>query len=137
MSAISNYLEGKWLDMIANATAYTAPATFIALYTAAPTDADTGTEVTGGSYAREVVNQNGSTQPYWNAISGDPSLTDNNGDITFTQATASWGTVSHTGVRDASTAGNLLYHGALTASKAVDNGDTFKFPSGDLDLTLT
>lgn len=134
MAAMSNYLETQLSALLFEATAYTAPSTYIALYTSDPTDADTGTEVSGGSYAREQVNTDGATSPYWNtAIDG---LTDNNGDITFTQASASWGTVSHMGIRDALSGGNLLIHGALTASKTVDINDTFKFASGDLDVTL-
>lgn len=138
MSAISDYLENAWLDMLANATAFTAPSTYVGLFTSDPTDAGTGTEVSGGSYARVQVNQDATTQPYWNAItdSGATKLTDNNGAITFPTATASWGTVTHVGVFDAASGGNLLYHGALTTSKTVGNGDTFEIADGDLDLTL-
>ncbi len=139
MSALSDYLENAWLDMLANGSAFTAPATWVALFTTAPADDGTGgVEVSGGSYARQQVNQDGATPPYWNAIAQDSgaALTDNNGEIAFPQATASWGTVVAVGIYDASSAGNLLYHGNLSASKTVDNGDTFKFATGDLDLTL-
>lgn len=60
----------------------------------------------------------------------------NDGAITFPTASASWGTVTHFGVFDASTAGNLLYWGALTTSKAVGSGDTASFAVGELDVTL-
>lgn len=136
MSAMSDYLEGKLGDLLFQNTAYTAPSTYIALATASFGEDNSGTanEVSGGSYARELVENDGSTSPYWNANSD--GLYDNNGDITFTTATASWGTVSHFGVYDALTVGNLLFHGSLTASKTVDTNDTFKFASGDLDITL-
>lgn len=138
MSAISDYLEHAWLDMLASGSAFTAPSTYVALFTSDPTDAGTGTEVSGGSYARVQVNQDGATQPYWNTIadSGSTKLADNNGAITFPTATASWGTVTHVGVFDAATGGNLLYHGSLSASKTVGDGDTFEIADGDLDLTL-
>lgn len=134
--AKSNYLENIILQYIFNDGAFTAPQTFVALYTTDPTDADTGTEVTGGSYARVEVNENGGGSPAWNnaVVDGVGYLVDNANAITFPTATADWGTVTHFGIRDASTAGNLLYHGALTASQAVNNGSTFSFAIGDLNI---
>jgi hypothetical protein len=129
MSALSNYLENELIDHVLRNTPYTSPGTdvWVALYTDDPTDADTGTEVSGGSYARVQVTA-------WDAPSdGD---TENTNEIAFAQATANWGTVTHVGIRDASTAGNLLWHGSLTASKTVNDGDTFKIAAGDLDVTL-
>ena len=142
MAAMSDYLENKVQDHVFRNTAYTVPTTiYIALYTAAPADAGGGTEVTGGAYARVQV---GPSLTDWNGThgnttgvsSGTGGLVDNAADITFTTASASWGTVTHVGIMDAVTGGNLLFHGALTASKTVDNGDTFKFNAGDLDITL-
>lgn len=91
-----------------------------------PNDNNSGTEVSGGAYAREAAT--------FSAPVG--GVTSNSVDITFTQATASWGTVTHFGILDASSGGNLLYHGALTTAKTVDNGDIFKFTSGNLSVTL-
>lgn len=138
MSALSNYLEDKWLRMLSGGAAFTPPATYVALFTAAPSDSGGGTEVSGGSYARVQVNQDGATQPYWNTPvdDGGPQLIDNNGAITFPQATGNWGTVVAVGVYDAATGGNLLYHGTLTTSKTIETNDTFIFDDGDLDLTL-
>jgi hypothetical protein len=98
----------------------------VALYTADPTDADSGTEVSGGSYARTSV------------TFGAPSngVATNSADVTFPTSTGSWGTVTHVGVRDAVTSGNLLYHAALTTSKTVSSGDIFKISSGNLSVTL-
>jgi len=138
MSAISNYLEQKLLDLVFNTLAYSAPTTYVALFTSDPTDAGGGTEVSGGAYARQVVNENGGSSPTWNlaVVDGDGYLVDNTHDITFPEATASWGMVSHFGIFDAASGGNLLWHGALTVSKTVGSGDTFKFPAGDLNLKL-
>jgi hypothetical protein len=125
MTAISNYLENKLLDHTLRNTSYTSPTTvYLALYTSNPTDADSGTEVSGGSYARQTV-------AFSAAASGTIS---NSADITFTSMPAA--TVTHVGVRDASSAGNLLYHGSLSSSKSVDSGDTFKISTGDLDISL-
>lgn len=127
MTAMTNYLEDELIDHVLRNLAYTSPTTvYAALFTAAPGEAGGGTEVTGGAYARTAV------------TFGAPSAgaTDNTADVTFPTATANWGTVTHVAIMDASTAGNMLLYGALTASKVVNNGDTFKFNTGDLDVTF-
>jgi hypothetical protein len=127
MAAMSNYLENALINATLRNTSYTTPSTvYVGLYTSDPTDANTGTEVTGGSYARKA------------ATFGAPSdgASTISSAIEFDQATANWGTVTHFGILDASTSGNLLYHGALTASKAIDTGDVFKFATSALTVTL-
>ena len=105
----------------------------MALFTAAPTDAGGGTEVTGGAYARLAVTNNATNFPA--AAAGAKS---NGVDFTFvTAAGANWGTVVAFGIFDAASAGNMLTWADLTVSKAVNDGDTAKFTAGDLDLTLT
>ena len=127
MAEMSNYLENALINVTLRNTAYTTPTTvYLALYTTDPTDADTGTEVTGGSYARQAVT--------FGAPSNGAST--NSAAIEFPQCTASWGTVTHVGIRDASTAGNLLYHTPLDASKTIDSGDIFKIAIGSLSVTL-
>lgn len=127
MAEMSNYLENALINGTIRATTYTAPSTiYVALYTSDPTDADTGTEVSGGSYARQSVT--------FAAPSNGASAS--NADVTFPQATGSWGTVGWIGLRDASTSGNLLYHTPLDASKTIDVGDIFKIASGSLTVTL-
>ena len=124
---MSNYLENALINVTLRATSYTAPTTvYVALYTTDPTDADTGTEVTGGSYARTAVT--------FAAPSG--GVTTNSADVTFPTCTLAWGTVTHIGIRDALTAGNLLYHTPLDASKTIDLGDIFKITTGNLSVTL-
>lgn len=127
MAAFSDYAENAVLDHVLGTTALTSPTdVYVALFTSDPTDADSGTEVSGGSYARQTMAFNA-------AASG---AADNSADVTFPTATASWGTVTHTGLYDASTSGNLLLHGALGTSKTIDSGDTIKFAAGDYDVTL-
>ena len=127
MAEFSNFLENALINATLRNTTYTSPATvYVSLYTSDPTDADSGTEVSGGSYAR--------TSATFDAPSN--GVTQNSADITFPTATASWGTVSHIGVHDASTAGNLLFHTALDTSKTIDSGDIFKIETGNLTVTL-
>ena len=127
MAEMSNYLENALVNATLRNTAYTSPsAVYLALYTADPTDADSGTEVSGTSYARQAI------------TFGAPSngVTTNSAAIEFPQAGGSWGTVTHVGIRDASTSGNLLFHTALDASKTIATGDVFRVASGSLSVTL-
>ena len=127
MAEMSNYLENALINATLRNTSYTSPATvYIALYTDDPTDAGTGTEVSGNAYARQAV------------TFGSPSngVTTNSAAVEFPQATGSWGTVTHVGIVDASSSGNLLYHTALDASKAIATGDVFRIASGSLSVTL-
>ncbi len=130
--SFSNYLELKFLDLAWGAVAFTAPVTvYAALYTAAPSDSGGGTEATGGAYARVAITNNATNWPA--AASGAKS---NGTVITFPTATANWGTVTHFGIFDAATAGNLLNWGALTTSQAVNTGATPSFAAAALSITL-
>lgn len=127
MAEMSNYLENALINATLRNTSYTSPATvYVSLYTSDPTDADTGTEVSGGSYARTAV------------TFGAPSdgVSTNSAAVEFPQATGSWGTVGWIGIEDSLTGGNLLYHTALDASKTIASGDIFKIATGSLSVTL-
>lgn len=122
----SNYLENAVINHVLRNTALTSPtAVYVALYTTDPGEADTGTEVSGGSYARTA------------ATFGAPAdgVTTNSAAINFPQATASWGTVTHFGIRDAATAGNLLYSAALDTDRTVETGGAVSFAIGALTVT--
>jgi hypothetical protein len=134
MAALSDYLENALINHLFRNTDYARPANiYVALYTAAPSDSGGGTEVSGGSYARQAIATGASSG--WTAASG--GATENSATLTFPTATASWGTITHIGLFDASSGGNLLFHGALTASKTIGSGDIFRFNAGDLDVSLT
>lgn len=131
--SFADFLENELLDHVFGNAAYTAPATlYVALSTTTPTD-DGGnfTEPSGNGYDRVDVTNNATNFP---AASGGAKA--NGTAITFAQASGSWGTVTHFGIYDANTAGNLLGWGALTVSKAISSGDTASFAIGDLDITL-
>lgn len=134
MASMSDYLEGQIRAHIFRTASFTKPTHLaVALFTAAPSDSGGGTEVTGGSYARVDVPP---LDANWTAASATNGETDNAAVITFPTATADWGTVTHVGIYDATTAGNLLFWGALTASKVVSSGDTFSFAIGALTVTF-
>lgn len=144
MSNMSDWLENGLVDLLFRGQAITLPASlFISLYTANPTDAGGGTEVTGGSYARVAVvralanfagtQSAGSTV----ASSGAGGQTSNNGTITFPAPTANWGTITGLAIHDAISAGNPLFWMPLTLSKAVNSGDQAPIISaGALTVTL-
>lgn len=133
MGSFSNYLENELLDHVFGASAYSAPATlYVGLSTADPLDDGSGiAEPVGGSYARKDVTNN---KTNWTVASS--GALSNAVAITFVQATARWGVITHFFVSDALSGGNMLGHGTLTASKTIDNGDTLSFLIGDLDITL-
>ena len=126
MSAMSNYLENEILDHILATGAYTMPTTvYVGLATASFNDDNSGTELSGSNYARESAT-------FTAASSG---TTSNSSAVEFNAATGSWGLVSHFGIFDALTSGNLLIHGAFTTAKTIASGDILKIPTGDLDIT--
>jgi hypothetical protein len=128
MAGFSDYLEDKVLDHVFGGVAYTQPTKHVALYTVAPTDTGGGTEVTGGSYARQ-------TGAF--TVSGtNPTTASNSAAIEYPTATANYGTVVAVGILDASSGGNLLAYANLDTSKSVTTGDVFRFDTGDLDITL-
>ncbi len=145
MSAMSDYLENKLVDHIFRGVTFTAPAALhVALFTAAPSDSGGGTEVSGGSYARAALAPSttnwastGGATTTTNPSAGTGGATSNNGAITFPSPTANWGVATHFGIFDASTSGNLLVWGALTASKTINNGDAApSFAISALAVTL-
>lgn len=129
MAALSDYAEKLLLDwLMTNGSATRPTAWYVALYTAAPSDAGGGTEVSGNGYSRQAVT--------FDAATSGAGTTSNTGAVTFTAAGGDWGTITHIGIHDASSGGNLLWHGTLTVSKTVADGDTLQFATGNIDLTM-
>lgn len=124
---MSDYLENALVNAVLRGTTYTSPTTvYIGLFTSDPTDAKTGTEVTGGAYARQAITFGAPT----NGVSYSSA------DVLFPVATASWGTVTHIGIFDAATSGNLLFHGTLTNTKTIAADDQLKIVAGNVNVTL-
>lgn len=124
--SFSNYLETKVLDHVFGGTSYTAPSTlYLSLHTANPDEDGSGAEVSGGGYARQTI-----------TFTTSGNTTSSSAAVEFPTATANYGTVTHVGVYDASSAGNLLAYAALTSSKTIETGDVFRVPTGDLDISL-
>lgn len=136
MAGFTDAQEQAIINLFLRAEAWSIAADLhVGLFTTNPDDAGAGgTEVSGGSYAREAVTRNTSN---WNAASGTaPAVGDNTNAITFTQATSNWGTVTGFGLFSAATAGTLYAWGPLGTSKAVNSGDTASFAGGALDVQV-
>jgi hypothetical protein len=124
--SFTNELETRILEWAFTAGSPTRPtAWYVGLFTAAPGEAGGGTEVSGGSYAREAATF---------TVSGNTAT--NSGAIEFTTATADWGNVTHVAIFDAVSAGNMLAYSSLTAAKNITTGDVLRFPLNDIDITL-
>lgn len=129
MAALSDYSEKLLLDWMMTTGSATRPtAWYVGLFTAAPSDSGGGTEVSGNGYSRQSATFAAATSP--------GGTTDNTGSVSFTASGGNWGSITHIGIFDASTSGNLLWHGSLSSSKTVNDGDTLQFAAGAIDLTL-
>lgn len=126
--SLSNTFETHTLQYLFTAASVTRPtAWYVALFTSNPAEDASGTEVStsGTAYARQSATF---------TVSGNEAT--NSAAIEFPTATASYGTVTHIGVFDAASAGNLIAYAALTTSKAIDTGDVLRLPANDLDITM-
>ncbi|MBT4050097.1 MAG: hypothetical protein HOE64_17250 [Nitrospina sp.] len=136
MAGFTDYLEDKVVNHLFGGTAYTAPTTwYCGLLTAAPTDSTSGTEVSGGSYARQAIS--------WTVTGSGTAQAASSAALTWPAATTDWGTATHAAVYDALTGGNICAYETLTQSdfstanpKIISTGDIFKIDSGNLKVQL-
>lgn len=140
MNTFTNYLEQKLLQHAFTGTAFAQPSgRYLALFTAAPSETGGGTEVSGGAYARQAaaftVNTAFEIDPVGNpGVLVTAAL--NTAIIEFPTASAAWGTITHIGIFDAATAGNMLAYAALETPRAITSGDIFRVPVNDLVIAL-
>ena len=133
MTALSSYAERSVLDHIFKNTSYTSPTAYMGLFTTDPTDSASGTEVSGNGYNRIEISSKMASA----TTGSDNSSIVSNADITFPTASGGdFGVITHIGIFDALTSGNLLAHGALTSAKTISDGDTFRINSGSLTITI-
>ena len=126
MAGFSDYLENKLLAHSFSNTAFTSPSSvYLGLFTSAPTDAGGGTELSGSGYTRKVASFTTTGAAATNASA-----------VEFPTATGDWGTIVAVGIFDAATSGNFLGWSNLTSSRTIETGDVFRFPAGDVDITL-
>ena len=131
MSKASNFLEDAVLNYFFRGESVTRNTNvYVALYMTDPTDSDSGTEVNGGAYARQLVSFGAPTQQSEQAVIA------NNARIEFPKATAVWGEVSHFGIRDAQQGGNLLAYGTFNRPTTIETGNRFIIEPGNLTISM-
>lgn len=131
MAAASNWLEEAILNYFFRNQSVAQPTQiYVALYINDPTDADTGTEVSGGAYTRQQVTFGAPIQ------TADKGVISNNQKIEFPIATIDWGNISHWGIRTAQTGGNLLCRGSFSRVENVQAGNRFTIETGNLQVTM-
>ena len=136
MAGLTNYLEDKIMNHVFGSTTFTKPTNYyVGLLTATPSDSAGGTEVTGGSYARQVC--------AFTITGTGTAEAKNTSAITFPTATADWGIVGWVGVYDALASGNLVAYQNLqksdfstTTTKTINDGDIFKFNATTIKIQL-
>lgn len=119
--SLTNHGEDKLLTLFKNAGPY-----YLALFTSAPNETGIGTEVSGGSYARQQV------------TFGAPSagVMKNGAAIEFPTATESWGKAVSWGLFDAASSGNLVWYGTISDPKELLAGDIYRINTNNLTLTM-
>ena len=129
MSSLSNYGEGAILDHLFGIAALAQPTLYVAVSTADPTDAGTGVaEPTDNGYARIAT-----AAADWQRTD---NVVDNANDLSFPEATGTWGTLTHIAIYDAAAGGNMIAHAALGTSKDIGANETLRFPAGNITFTM-
>ena len=131
MADMTNFLETELSDHILNGASWASPATiYLALFTVDPGEA--------GTLTNEVADGIGYTRQSMSFGAPTDGVTETDADITFTQATGDWGTVSHFGIMDGNTtgAGNMLFYSPLNTSKTINTDDIFKVSATNITVTL-
>lgn len=131
MSKASNYLENGVINYFFRNQSVTRPTNiYVALYKTNPTDANTGAEVTGGGYERQRVTMGAPIQ------NNDSAVTTNSARVEFPRATNNWGEITHFGIFDAKTGGNLLTYGVFNRPITIETDNQFVIDTNDLEITV-
>jgi hypothetical protein len=130
MAGFTQTWENNILNRVFRNQTVTFPSTvYVALYTTNPTDTNEGTEVSGGSYARQAVT--------FGAPSGNPAVIANSANVDFPVATANWGTITGFAIHSAASGtGNMIIWGTLTTSKSISTDDQARFLTNALQIQL-
>jgi hypothetical protein len=130
MSAATDFTEALALNWLLTSNTATRPtAWYVGLFTSATSDAGGGTEVSGNGYSRQAVSFTVAT------VSGTTKA-GNSATITFPTATATWGTISYIAIFNASSGGNMLFHGPVVTNKLIETDDSFQITAGNLTVEL-
>lgn len=131
MSSFTDFTENLVLTFLLTTDAVTRPTElYVGLFTAPPSDAGGGTEVSGSSYLRKLTGTM--------SITGTETTATNAAVIEFAPASGgNWGTITDAAIFDASSGGNMIAYATLTTARTINDGDVFRIPAGSLTVTLT
>lgn len=131
-AAKTSYLRKKVLDHILNKALWTPPTQlWLSLHTGDPTISGSLTDevtMSASQYERQRID---TKMGPVDAITGISLLTDW---VTTLAALIEWGTITHIGISDATTGGNMLYYGQLTAAQTTTIGQAFQLAPGQLSI---
>jgi hypothetical protein len=133
MSGFSDYLENALVNATLRGANYTGGATYVALFKTDPTDAATGAELTDAAYIRQRAHTSTVADGFVAPANG---VTSNARVLTFPAITGVQVTLTHWGIFDAQSGGNLLFHSPLQVPKTLDPSDVLSFPVGSLSIGL-
>ena len=134
MSAFSDHLESALVTATLRGGTYTGGAVYVALFTTDPKDAGTGSELSDSGYVRQRAHTTTASDGFTAPANGSTSNTRN---LIFPAIVDAQKTVTHWGIFDSQTSGNLLYHAPMLNSKTLDPTDLLPFPIGSLIITLS
>lgn len=134
MSAFSDYLENTLINVTLRGASHSGGAVYVALFTSDPTDAGTGTELDDSAYVRQRAHATTPSDGFTVPSNGSSSNARN---LVFPAIVDAQKTITHWGIFDAQTAGNLLYHAPMQNPKTLDPTDVLSFPVGSLIITLS
>lgn len=133
MSGFSDYLENSLFSTILRGGTYTGGAIYVALFKTDPTDAGTGAELSDSAYVRQRAHTTVISDGFTAPANGSGS---NTRTLTFPAIADVQVSITHWGLFDAQTGGNLLFHAPLQNPKTLDPSDVLSFPVGSLLVNL-
>lgn len=139
MAAFSDYLEEGILNHTLRGQTLSTPSTiYVALFTNDPSDDDSGDELDDSAYERQDAAKGDSISAGWTSpsTSGDGMAVSNDKVIQFPPIADGSVTVTHYGLFDAKTGGNLLYHGEFTVAKTLEVNDVLSIDVGGLQVIV-
>lgn len=126
---LSDYAENKLLNHLLGIESFSMPENvYIALFNTDPTDAGTGTEVSGSGYERKKA-----TGTFTKAVNGTTWSTVSH---MFPAAQSLWGEITHIGIYDSPKGGNLLAHGKLKNEKTIAATDKIEIEPGNVKVVM-
>ena len=128
MSKFSDYLETQILNSTLKGGSFpTITTAYLAVFIGDPTDAASGgAEGSWTNYTRQAMS--------FGTISG--GAVNSSTQIQFPALVGSNVTISHIGIFDAATSGNMLYHTNLATSKTLPADDVLSFAVSGVTVTL-